>query len=102
MGIEYEKSTCLDTPHPVNRKRGRKGLEDVADAIFEMATSSKMRAEAYQQFHQRFSISKCVNALDELQGVNENVCIAALELFGNLVVREMFLSLKVDKRLIWL
>ncbi|XP_057252018.1 L10-interacting MYB domain-containing protein isoform X2 [Beta vulgaris subsp. vulgaris] len=100
---EQEKPKCVYTPHPVNRKRGRKGFEDtMADAIFEMAAASRMRAEAIQQCSQRFTISKCVDALDELQGIDEKVYFAALDLFNNPIAREMFLSLKAEKRLMWL
>jgi len=103
---EQEKSQCVDPSPTTNigaRKRGRKGLEDMlADAILEMASASKMRAEAIGQCSQRYSVSKCVNALDELQGVDEKVYFAALDLFNDPVAREIFLSLKVDKRLMWL
>ncbi|KAL2907176.1 L10-interacting MYB domain-containing protein [Bienertia sinuspersici] len=100
---EQEKSPCLDTPVQATRKRGRKGLDDMmSDAIFEMAAASRMRAEAIQQCSQKFTISKCVNALDELEGVDETVYLGALDLFNSAVAREIFLSLKADKRLIWL
>ncbi|KNA13838.1 hypothetical protein SOVF_112870 [Spinacia oleracea] len=103
-GNEKEKSPpCVDNLQSVNRKRGRKGLEDLmADAISEMAAASRMRAETIHQRSQRFTISKCVTALDELQGIDEKVYFAALDLFNNPVAREMFLSLKDDKRLMWL
>lgn len=103
---EQEKSQCVDpsaTTNTGSRKRGRKGIEDMlADAILEMASASKMRAEAIRQCSQRYSVSKCVNALDELQGVDETVYFAALDLFNDPIAREIFLSLKVDKRLMWL
>ncbi|XP_021722688.1 uncharacterized protein LOC110690143 [Chenopodium quinoa] len=100
---EKEKSLCVETPNQINHKRGRKGLEDVmADAIFEMAAASRMRAEAIQQRSQRYTISECVNALDELGDIDKQVYFGALDLFNNPGAREMFLSLKADKRLMWL
>ncbi|KAL7231279.1 hypothetical protein ACSBR2_009528 [Camellia fascicularis] len=87
----------------VGRKRGRKGVDDaIANAILEMASASKLRAAAIQQVNDRFSITDCVKVLDEMQGVDERVYFAALDLFNNPNARETFLSLKVDKRLTWL
>ncbi|GLT82620.1 hypothetical protein SLE2022_009810 [Rubroshorea leprosula] len=86
-----------------NRKRGRKGIDDaIAAAILEMAAASKLRTAAVKQHNARYSIASCIRELDELQGVEERVYFAALELFNNPSAREMFLSLKRDKRLTWL
>ncbi|XP_042020020.1 uncharacterized protein LOC121767760 [Salvia splendens] len=86
-----------------SRKRGQRGLEDaIARGIMEMAGAAKLRAEAVKTFHSKFSITDCVKALDELQGVSEQVYLAALDLFSNRNARETFLTLKVDKRLTWL
>ncbi|KAA8532000.1 hypothetical protein F0562_006858 [Nyssa sinensis] len=85
------------------RKRGRKGIDDaIANAILEMAAASKLRADAIKQKNDRFSITDCVKALDEMRGVDEQVYYAAMDLFNNPNAREIFLSLKVDKRLTWL
>ncbi|KAH6803728.1 hypothetical protein C2S51_031975 [Perilla frutescens var. frutescens] len=95
---ESEKYTDL-----ASRKRGRKGFEDaIARGILEMAAATKLRAEAIKKFNNKFSITECVKALDELQGINDQVYLAALDLFSNRNARETFLTLKVDKRLIWL
>ncbi|KAI3451409.1 hypothetical protein Pfo_008074 [Paulownia fortunei] len=86
-----------------SRKRGRKGIEDaIARGIVEMAAATKLRAEAMKKFNSKFSITDCVRALDELQGVNDQVYLAALDLFSNRNARETFLTLKVEKRLMWL
>lgn len=86
-----------------SRKRGRKGIDDaIAAAILEMAAASKLRTAAVKQHDARYSIASCIRELDELQGVEERVYFAALELFNNPSAREMFLSLKRDKRLTWL
>lgn len=95
---ELEK--CMDV---VGRKRCRKGYEDaIARGILEMAAATKLRAEAIKKFNNSFSITDCVKALDELQGIDEQVYLAALDMFNNRNARETFLTLKVDKRLIWL
>ncbi|GAV64838.1 Myb_DNA-bind_3 domain-containing protein [Cephalotus follicularis] len=92
------------TPSTTNyRKRGRKGIDGaIAGAILEMAAASKMRTHAVKQCNTRYSIANCIKELDELQGIDEHVYFAALDLFNNPVAREIFLSLKLDKRLIWL
>ncbi|XP_022740254.1 L10-interacting MYB domain-containing protein-like [Durio zibethinus] len=86
-----------------SRKRGRKGIDDaIAAAILEMAAASKLRTAAVKQCNSRYSIASCIKELDEMKGVEERVYFAALELFNNPNAREMFLSLKGDKRLTWL
>lgn len=85
------------------RKRGRKGIDDViAGAILEMAAASKLRTAAIQQCNGRYTITKCIKELDEMQGVDEQLYFAALDLFSKPNAREIFLSLKGEKRLTWL
>lgn len=85
------------------RKRGRKGIDDViAGAILEMAAASKLRTAAIQQCNARYSITKCINELDDMLGVDQQLYFAALDLFSKPISRETFLSLKVEKRLNWL
>lgn len=98
-----------DTVQPITpcsagiRKRGRKGIDDaIAGAILEMAAASKLRKAAIQQRDARYTITNCIKALDEMKGVDEQVYFAAIDLFNDPTAREMFLSLKRDKRLIWL
>lgn len=97
--------------HPVvvpsgsgGRKRSRKATGDaIVDAMLEIAAASKMRASAILKNEDRFSISKCIKVLDELQGVDERVYFIALGLFeNNSSAREIFISLKGEKRLPWL
>lgn len=86
-----------------NRKRGRKGIDDaIADAILEMAAASKMRAAAIEQYKARYSMADCIKDLDLMQGVDQQLYFAALDLFNKPNAREIFLSLKKDKRLTWL
>ncbi|XP_027361770.1 L10-interacting MYB domain-containing protein-like [Abrus precatorius] len=91
------------TPTATSRKRGRKGIDDaIAEAIFEMASASKMRAAAIEQHSARYSIAECIRDLDLMQGVDQQLYFAALDLFNKPNAREIFLSLKKDKRLTWL
>lgn len=85
------------------RKRGRKGIDGaIAAAIMEMAAASNLRTDAIRQCNARYTIADCIKALDEIQGVDEQLYFAALDLFNKPNAREIFLSLKGDKRLIWL
>lgn len=106
---DEEDANDLQTVQPTTptaistRKRGRKGIDDaIADAIFEMASASKMRAAAIEQQIARFSMADCIRDLDLMQGVDQQLYFAALELFDKPNAREIFLSLKKDKRLTWL
>lgn len=91
------------SPISNGRKRGRKGIDNaIAGAILEMASASRMRTEAAMERNARYSISNCVRELDEMEDVEESVYFSALDLFDNSKAREIFLSLKGDKRLIWL
>ena len=85
-----------------NRKRGRKGIDDaIAGAILEMAAASKMRAAATEQYSARYSMADCIKELDVMQ-VDQQLYFAALNLFSKPNAREIFLSLKKDKRITWL
>ncbi|OMO83513.1 hypothetical protein COLO4_22459 [Corchorus olitorius] len=85
------------------RKRGRRGIDDaIAEAILEMAAASKLRAAAVKQCNAKYSIASCIKELDEMQDVHQRVHFAALELFNDPTARELFLSLKGDKRSTWL
>ncbi|KAL3525246.1 hypothetical protein ACH5RR_013618 [Cinchona calisaya] len=100
---ERENLQSIVPSRVIGQKRGRKGIDGViAKAILQMAAASKLRAAAIKKFNERYSITDCVKALDELQGVSDQIYYAALDLFNNHVARETFLSLKVDKRLTWL
>lgn len=85
------------------RKRGRRGVDDaIAEAILEMASASKMRVAAIEQLNARYSMADCIKDLDLMQGVDQQLYFAALDLFNKPNAREIFLSLKRDKRLTWL
>ncbi|XP_061367734.1 uncharacterized protein LOC133310764 [Gastrolobium bilobum] len=86
-----------------NRKRGRKGIDDaIAKAILEMASASKMRAAAIEQHNARYSMADCIKDLYLMQDIDQQLYFAALDLFNKPHAREIFFSLKKDKRLTWL
>lgn len=107
---DEEDSNYLPTIQPTtptatgsNRKRRRKGVDDaIADAILEMASASKMRAASIEQRNSKYSIADCIKELDLMQGVDQRIYFAALDIFNKPNAREIFLSLKKNKRLPWL
>ncbi|XP_028793310.1 uncharacterized protein LOC114760549 [Neltuma alba] len=63
------------------RKRSRKATGDaIVDAMLEIAAVSKMRANAIMKNEDRFSISKCIKILDEMQDASISVDDIDLEL----------------------
>lgn len=112
---EYEETDDMEddqeflpTPPPPSvsismRKRGRKGIDgSIAEAIQEMAAASRLRMTAFNHCNGRYSIANCIKELDEMQLLQEEVYLAALDLFNSPNARETFLSLKDDKRLLWI
>ncbi|KAK4857723.1 hypothetical protein QYF36_005147 [Acer negundo] len=74
----------------------------IMDAMLEIAAASKLRASAIMKNEKRFSISRCIKVLDEMQGVDQRIYFLALDLFENPNAREIFISLKREKWLLWL
>ncbi|KAL1198639.1 L10-interacting MYB domain-containing protein [Cardamine amara subsp. amara] len=78
-------------------------LETMAGALSDMVASLRSRMADSKTQEDRFSITNCINALDEIENLDEGVYFAALDLFENPAIRETFLSLKGNKlRLTWL
>ena len=77
--------------------------DTMAKAMFEMIAASKLRAGAMAPSENKFTITNCIKALDEIQGVDERTYFAALDLFEDPNFRETFMSLKGERlRLTWL
>ncbi|XVF16905.1 hypothetical protein REPUB_Repub10bG0071300 [Reevesia pubescens] len=63
------------------RKRSRKATGDaIVDAMLEIAAASKIRASAIMKNEDRFSISKCIKVLDEMQDKSTGMDDLDLEL----------------------
>ncbi|GMG99863.1 hypothetical protein Nepgr_001703 [Nepenthes gracilis] len=100
-GLNKRQSTMPSSSD--RQKRSRKATGDViVDAMLEIAAASKMRAAAILNNEDRFSISKCIKVLDEMQGIDQRLYFLALDLFENPDARETFISLKNERRLMWL
>lgn len=97
------KKRPAETPchHDVRDQERLNGA--IAEAMLEMIAASKLRAvEGTSQRDEQFSISNCIKVLDEIEGVDQSVYFAALDLFDNYSQREMFMCLEHEKRLEWL
>ncbi|XP_057490078.1 L10-interacting MYB domain-containing protein-like [Actinidia eriantha] len=80
--------------------------ETMAKALSDMLAASKLRAVAMPEQDDRFNITNCVKALDEIEateGIDSRLYFAGLDLFEDPNLRETFVSLKSNKiRLTWL
>ncbi|GMH06560.1 hypothetical protein Nepgr_008400 [Nepenthes gracilis] len=80
------------------RKRGRKGLKDMmAGAILKMAAASKLRAEAIRQCNDRFSITHCVKALDEVTGIDDKFHDVLCQRSGRCTLASNWKDLLMDR-----
>ncbi|XVE94577.1 hypothetical protein REPUB_Repub02eG0020800 [Reevesia pubescens] len=76
----------------------------MAGAMLDMLAAWRSRKTfAKKQTDDKFSITNCIKALDEIEDIEEPLYFAALDLFEDLNLRETFISLKGGKiRLKWL
>ncbi|KAL1309324.1 hypothetical protein HN51_052021 [Arachis hypogaea] len=75
----------------------------IAEALLEMVAASRLRTIVPTENDDKFSITNCIRALDEIQGIDQLLYFSALDLFEDPTLRETFISLKCDKiRLTWL
>lgn len=75
----------------------------MVEALSDMVQSSKLRTLARAQTVERFTITNCIKALDEIEGIEDDLYYAALNLFEDPNHREMFISLQNNYvRLTWL
>lgn len=86
-----ETESCLEE----QEMRDQEILEKIAKAMMEMVKASKsVRTEGVEPKEDSYSMEKCIRALDEIEGVDEEVYLAAIDLFEHPSLRETFISLK--------
>ncbi|WOH00694.1 hypothetical protein DCAR_0520068 [Daucus carota subsp. sativus] len=66
----------------------------MAEGMLEMVSALKLHMAVAPHRDERFSISACIKCLDEIEGVDDWLYYAALDLFEDPNLREMFISLK--------
>lgn len=75
----------------------------MAEALFDMVAAYRLRTAVSAVSNDKFSITNCIRALDEIQDIDQQLYFSALDLFEDPSLRETFISLKCDKiRLAWL
>lgn len=90
-------------PSSEQNKKHQEINDAMAEALLEMLAASRWRKAAKVQNDERFSITNCIKALDEMGDIDQQLYFAALNLFEEPNMRETFLSLKSDQlRLTWL
>ncbi|CAK7346225.1 unnamed protein product [Dovyalis caffra] len=100
---ERKRKRPLETPSSEQNNRDQELNEAMAEALLKMVAASKWREFAARQNDEKFTITNCIKALDEIQNIDQQLYFAALDLFEDSTLRETFLSLKGDDiRLTWL
>ncbi|XP_052201876.1 L10-interacting MYB domain-containing protein-like [Diospyros lotus] len=104
---EKKRKRSLDTgPVTGQTRREQEMNELMANAMFDMLAASRLRVVAMQNQEDRFTITNCIKALDEIEAAEEigsHLYFAALDLFEDPNLRETFISLKSNNiRLAWL
>lgn len=84
------------------RRTHTEASHNVEDAVLETACRRKKRASMLSQRSDQFSISSCIKVLNEMEGVEEDLYLAALDLFQDPDRRETFISIRSDIRMPWL
>ncbi|KAF5740844.1 hypothetical protein HS088_TW11G00924 [Tripterygium wilfordii] len=78
-------------------------IEVMGKAMMEMVAASKLRTVEPEQSDDKFSITNCIKALDAMDGIDQQLYFAALDLFEDPNSRETFISLQGNNiRLPWL
>ncbi|CAN4076949.1 unnamed protein product [Withania somnifera] len=100
-----KKRKCPSDIVPASGKncRDEEIIDAMAEAMQEMIAASKYQTVVMPQVGGRFTICECIKALDEIEGVPDNLYYAALDLFDNPSLREMFICLDSSRiQLTWL
>ncbi|XP_028806702.1 L10-interacting MYB domain-containing protein [Neltuma alba] len=102
------------TKNPSDRKKKRPSetqtpsfdrdtCDAMAEALLEMVAASRLRTVASTASDDKYSITNCIRALDEIEAIDQKLYLSALDLFENPSLRETFISLKSDQiRLAWI
>ncbi|KAF2324683.1 hypothetical protein GH714_016258 [Hevea brasiliensis] len=90
-------------PSSGQNKKDQEINEAMAEALLEMVAASRWRKAAPKQNNEKFTITNCIKALDEIGDIDQQLYFAALDLFEEPNLRETFISLKGNQiRLTWL
>ncbi|WCJ35118.1 hypothetical protein M5689_016385 [Euphorbia peplus] len=101
---ERKRKRVIETQSSLEQQKKDEDInEAMAEALFEMIAASSWRKVSATQNHERFSITNCIRALDDIGEIDQQFYFAALDLFEDPDSREMFLSLRDNQiKLTWL
>ncbi|KAH7523523.1 hypothetical protein FEM48_Zijuj06G0020400 [Ziziphus jujuba var. spinosa] len=100
---ERKKKRPSPQPSLGHSRRDQDICDAMAEAMLEMVAASKYRMVGTVTSDDRYTITNCIKALDEIENIDQRLYFAALDLFEDPNLRETFISLKGDKiRLTWL
>ncbi|KAM5565093.1 L10-interacting MYB domain-containing protein-like [Rosa sericea] len=102
--VERKRKRTSDTQSSEGQsRRDQETCDAMAKALQDMIAASKLRTAATMPRDDKFSITNCIRALDEIKDIDEQLYFAAVDQFDNPNLRETFISLKGDQiRLRWL
>ncbi|XP_058725374.1 L10-interacting MYB domain-containing protein-like isoform X2 [Vicia villosa] len=106
--VEKVTKNCLDRKRKRPNETQTTSLDQdtcnaMAEALLQMVSVSRLKAVVSSVSDDKFSITNCIKALDEIQGIDQHLYFSALDLFEDPNLREIFISLKSVKiRLAWL
>lgn len=98
-----KRKRSLEVNQSEQIQRDQEILDSMAEALLDMIAASKVKSVAMVSNKEKFSITNCVRALDEIVGIGESLYFAALDLFDDPCLRETFISLESsERRYLWL
>ncbi|XVF35970.1 hypothetical protein REPUB_Repub19eG0018000 [Reevesia pubescens] len=103
--VEKKRKRPSETQSSLDqRKKDEEMSEAMAGALFDMLAAWNLKKTITTiKSDDRFSITNCIKALDEIEDIEERLYFAVLDLFEDPNLRETFISLKGSKiRLTWL
>lgn len=92
------------------KKESKRGVQ-MGDALAAWADASKAKAERYRggksmeassHVTQDFSITRCMQTLEEIEGISDDIFVKAMEKFKEPEYREMFIAASIKRKLAWL
>lgn len=98
----WSKHRITNFNQSFRRRTHTEASHSVEDAILETPCVSTKRRSTLSQRSGEFSISSCIKILNEMEGVAEDLYLAALDLFQDPDRRETFISIRSDIRMPWL
>jgi len=97
-----KRKRSLEVNQSEQSQKDQEILDSMAEALSDMIATSKVKPVAVVSNKEKFSITNCIKALDEMERIGESLYFAALDLFDDPCLRETFISLKSSERYLWL